>query len=72
MKYFFNISINGEIDGKSDSDKPESLADIQQLVMQSFSQDLMAGVAVRSLNVSVHEAPNMVPQGAQATVGKGY
>ena len=61
MRYFFNLSINGEIDGKSDDGQPESLADIQKLVAESFKQDLLAGVSVRSLNISVHEVPSNPP-----------
>lgn len=55
MKYFFSFSVSGEIDDKADEGQSESLNDIQKIVADSFPQNLVAGVTVRQLNISVHE-----------------
>lgn len=69
MKYFFNYSVSGEVDDKADEGQTENLVDIQKLVANSFPQDLLAGVTVRALNISIHEhiAP---PNGGMAQATK--
>lgn len=65
MRYFFNYSVSGMVDDKSDGGRPESVQDIQKVIMDSFPHDLMGGVTLQTVNLNVHMAPNLPNAGSE-------
>lgn len=59
MRYFFNYSVSGMVDDRSDSGRPESVQEIQKVITDSFPHDLLAGITLQSVNLNVHMAPEL-------------
>ncbi len=71
MKYFFNYSVSGEVDDQTDSGKPDTVPEIQKVILESFPHDLLAGVQVKSVHISVNEQIQMPKDAGMAQVSQG-
>lgn len=67
MKYFYSISISGQVDERDG----ESIEDIQDIVHQSFPHKLVAGVTMNSYSLSVQAVPDLPsPSVAQGSISQ--
>jgi hypothetical protein len=53
MKYDFQLTYYGTVDDNGGANQRETLRDIQNLVTDSFEPDLMAGVKLMGMKISV-------------------